>query len=30
LDELFERYSKNRRSGETFGDFAVREKLVTF
>jgi sulfite reductase (NADPH) hemoprotein beta-component len=30
LDELFERYSKNRNSGETFGDFAVREKLVTF
>jgi sulfite reductase (NADPH) hemoprotein beta-component len=30
LDELFERYSKNRHSGETFGDFAVREKLVTF
>jgi sulfite reductase (NADPH) hemoprotein beta-component len=30
LDELFERYSKNRKSGETFGDFAVREKIVTF
>jgi sulfite reductase (NADPH) hemoprotein beta-component len=30
LDELFEKYSKNRKSGETFGDFAVREKLVTF
>lgn len=29
LDELFEKYSKNRKSGETFGDFAVREKLVT-
>ncbi|MBO9200383.1 MULTISPECIES: NADPH-dependent assimilatory sulfite reductase hemoprotein subunit [Niastella] len=29
LDELFEKYSKNRNSGETFGDFAVREKLVT-
>jgi len=29
LDELFERYSKNRNQGETFGDFAVREKLVT-
>jgi sulfite reductase (NADPH) hemoprotein beta-component len=29
LDELFENYSKNRKSGETFGDFAVREKLVT-
>jgi sulfite reductase (NADPH) hemoprotein beta-component len=30
LDELFEKYSKNRTKGETFGDFAVREKLVTF
>jgi sulfite reductase (NADPH) hemoprotein beta-component len=30
LDQLFEKYSKNRKSGETFGDFAVREKLVTF
>ena len=29
LDELFERYSRNRNQGETFGDFAVREKLVT-
>jgi sulfite reductase (NADPH) hemoprotein beta-component len=29
LDQLFEQYSKNRKSGETFGDFAVREKLVT-
>ncbi len=29
LDELFEKYSRNRQSGETFGDFAVREKLVT-
>ncbi len=29
LDELFEKYSKNRKSGESFGDFAIREKLVT-
>ncbi|WP_205508749.1 assimilatory sulfite reductase (NADPH) hemoprotein subunit [Longitalea arenae] len=29
LDELFEKYSKNKQAGETFGDFAVREKLVT-
>lgn len=29
LDELFEKYSKNRKSGESFGDYAVREKLVT-
>lgn len=29
LDVLFEKYSKNRKSGESFGDFALREKLVT-
>lgn len=29
LEELFEKYSKNRQKGETFGDYAIREKLVT-
>jgi sulfite reductase (NADPH) hemoprotein, beta-component len=29
LDELFEKYSRNRKKGETFGDYAIREKLVT-
>jgi len=29
LDELFGRYAANRINGETFGDFVIREKLVT-
>ena len=29
LDSLLEKYSKNRKSGENFGDYVVREKLVT-
>ncbi len=29
LDELFEGFSKNRNSGEHFGDFAVRSGWVT-
>jgi sulfite reductase (NADPH) hemoprotein beta-component len=29
LDELFAQYAKNRQSGETFGDFAVRQQWVT-
>lgn len=28
LDQLFGRYSKGRGTGETFGDFVTREKLV--
>ncbi len=28
LDKLFSEYSKNRKKGETFGDFALREKWV--
>ncbi|WP_121354879.1 assimilatory sulfite reductase (NADPH) hemoprotein subunit [Flavisolibacter nicotianae] len=29
LDGLFARYSANRNPGETFGDFTIREKLVS-
>lgn len=29
LDSLFAQYSANRNQGETFGDFVVREKLVS-
>lgn len=29
LDSLFETYSKKRKKGETFGDFAIREQWVT-
>jgi sulfite reductase (NADPH) hemoprotein beta-component len=29
LDELFDKYTKNKQKDETFGDYAVREKLVT-
>ncbi|MFT3826948.1 MAG: assimilatory sulfite reductase (NADPH) hemoprotein subunit [Chitinophagaceae bacterium] len=29
LDKLFRLYSEKRNTGETFGDFAIREKLIT-
>jgi len=29
IDELFQRYSKQRNNGERFGDFVIRMKLVT-